>query len=298
MVVNCREGRWIDGVHYLPLSDVKSIQADVLIMNTSGGDLDLSPALDLDIEARLRIVWVHGAARPTGLDQVKPDYIYAVSNYIAGVVRDEWDVPEAEIFVSFNGYDSELFTKDVTDSIERDPFKLVYCSHPSKGLESAEQTTRLLFEKDERYHLDVYGGYALWGGDNAPSVYGDGIIDHGLVDQSTLIRRLHEASISFHLQSRQEPFGLSALEAMRAGCIVLASYVGAFPEFIHHGKNGFLVEGDSADPTTHKAAAELILRMSKEPEYIVDMRREAKSIPWSSNRIATLWESHWHITLS
>ena len=298
MAVNCREERWIDGVYYIPLNHFHVFDGDVAILNTSGGDLDLSPVQELDLNVHLRVVWAHGAAKPTGLDQVKPDYIYVVSNYIADRIRGDWDILDTEIFVSFNGYDSELFTEEVTDGIERDPFKLVYCSHPSKGLESAKHITRLLREQDIRYHLDVYGGMALWGTEQGSSVAEDGVFDFGLVDQATLIQRLHEASFSINLQNRQEPFGLSALEAMRAGCMVLASKVGAYPEFIQNGKNGFLIEGDADDPATQEEAADWILRLSAAPERIVEVRREAIAIPWSSSSVATLWESHWRSNLS
>lgn len=47
--------------------------------------------------------------------------------------------------------------------------------------------------------------------------------------------------------SRQEPFGIVALEAMAAGVPLVATRVGGLPEFVHDGSNGLLVEsGDVA----------------------------------------------------
>ena len=42
--------------------------------------------------------------------------------------------------------------------------------------------------------------------------------------------------------SRQEGFGLVAVEAMRAGKPVIASRVGALPELVQHGENGYLFD--------------------------------------------------------
>ena len=36
MAVNCREERWIDGVHYMPLDQFRSYDGDIAILNTSG----------------------------------------------------------------------------------------------------------------------------------------------------------------------------------------------------------------------------------------------------------------------
>lgn len=50
----------------------------------------------------------------------------------------------------------------------------------------------------------------------------------------------------FVMPSRWEGFGLSALEAMRAGRAVVASRVGGLAELVQEGSNGYLVEADSA----------------------------------------------------
>jgi glycosyltransferase involved in cell wall biosynthesis len=89
--------------------------------------------------------------------------------------------------------------------------------------------------------LHVYGGSKLWGEEDAPFLLEPGVVDHGMVGQKDLARALMGMGFSIHLQTRQEPFGLSVIESMRRGCIVIASSVGAYPEIITHAFNGFLI---------------------------------------------------------
>lgn len=49
------------------------------------------------------------------------------------------------------------------------------------------------------------------------------------------------------MPSRWEGFGLSALEAMRAGKAVVASQVGGLPELVQTGVIGMLVKPNSVD---------------------------------------------------
>jgi glycosyltransferase involved in cell wall biosynthesis len=61
------------------------------------------------------------------------------------------------------------------------------------------------------------------------------------------IATLFSNSRFFVLPSPCEPFGIVALEAMRAGKPVIACNAGGPPEFIQHGSNGMLVEPGDAD---------------------------------------------------
>lgn len=55
---------------------------------------------------------------------------------------------------------------------------------------------------------------------------------------------LNKASV-FCLPSRLEPFGIAFLEAMAHKLPVVATRIGAIPDFIHEGRNGYLVAPDS-----------------------------------------------------
>lgn len=68
----------------------------------------------------------------------------------------------------------------------------------------------------------------------------------GRVEDATLVN-LFRAAVLYVTPTRYEGFGLTLLEAMAAGCPVIASDIPVVDEIIHHGENGWLVPYD--DPT-------------------------------------------------
>ncbi len=74
------------------------------------------------------------------------------------------------------------------------------------------------------------------------------------------------------LPSEQESFGLVALEAMAAGCVVIASEVGGLPELIEHKKTGFLSPmGDT------QGMAQYILDVLDRPEELANIKVAARA---------------------
>lgn len=68
----------------------------------------------------------------------------------------------------------------------------------------------------------------------------------GRIDLKEVKAHLNRASV-FCLPSRLEPFGIAFLEAMAHKLPVVATSIGSIPDFIHEGRNGYLVEPDNSD---------------------------------------------------
>ena len=84
-----------------------------------------------------------------------------------------------------------------------------------------------------------------------------------------VVQSYFETCDVFVMPSRWEGFGLSALEAMRAGRPVIASRVGGLPEIVVDGINGILVTPNSVD--------ELVKAMqSISAQDVVDMGHESR----------------------
>jgi glycosyltransferase involved in cell wall biosynthesis len=211
--------------------------------------------------------------------------------FIAGIARSSWGVPTSKLFVSYNVYEETAFNAPPPHS--RNPCRLVYFSHPSKGLESAIEVTNRLRLEDPRFHLVVYGSEELWGGTEEKPAAIDGVLRRGLVGQDRLAAELLQCTYSLQLQHREEPGALAITEALRAGCILLASPVGCYPEMITNGVNGFLIQGDHRRVETRRAAAETIAALHQHSPLREAIQRSAQDAPWSSDTMTATWEGHW-----
>jgi glycosyltransferase involved in cell wall biosynthesis len=296
VICNCLRPLQVDGVDYVPLDLIESMEADVLIANTSGGEYDLGPLAELPVEAGLTLVWMSGVDPPASLSQVKFDGVYAKSNFLLQLAQSTWGIPQEKIWVFYNGYEESLFS---TSTIEppRDAYRLVYASHPSKGLDTALDVTRRLRARDERFHLVVCGGEALWGRTERAWEPVPGVEYKGLIPQADVTRLLQSSTFSLVLQSRPEPFGMVVTESQRAGCIVVASPVGALPELVQDGLNGFIIRGDHQADATRQGAVGTILELASQPDKLRRMQDNARTVPWSTDLIARAWIEHWRARL-
>ncbi len=292
LYINCPAEKTENGVEYIHYSKLASNEADVFIASTSGGGQDLSSLEKVKFGNCIKIVLVHGVTKPRGLDAFPLDYIYAPSNFIHRVATFRWNIPGRKIFVSHHGVEPENFARGDNQPASRDPYALIYAGHPSKGLETALAVFRRVKQADPRFSLHVFGGYGLWGEDRQVHV-DDDVSYHELVGQRSLAGEMQKCGFSLCLQDREEPFGMTVIEAMRAGCIVLASPVGAYPEIISHGVDGFFIPGIHTEEKTRQAAAELILDLSGKKDYADIIRRNAVRSPLTWENVAKAWEGHW-----
>lgn len=169
---------------------------------------------------------------------------------------------------------------------------MIYSSHPSKGLTAAIGVLQALQKKAPRFTLHVCGGNRLWGGvdESLPQV--PGLIHHGLLGQRVLALEYWRSSFAIHLQTREEPFGISLVESMAAGCIAIASPAGAYSELIRNEIDGLLLPGDPLETATQARAAELILGVLDNPKRMRGMQRNARRAPLAWSTVAHAFEQH------
>lgn len=294
LYINCPQSKTIQGVRYNHHSQCRSVDADIFIASTSGGAFDLAGLQNLQIKTRLKILMLHGVPIPHHVDYQDFDYVYFPSNFVKERFCSQVPLDQKRILTSYRGVEASYFKNKST----RDPFALVYLGHPEKGLEDALSILRMLRKTDARYILHVFGGYGMWGDSQSSIPPEPGIIDHGLIGQKKLIPLLQKMSFSVNLQAIEEGFGLAVCESMKAGCVVLASQVGAYPEIIRQGYNGFLVEGFHTEQSTREKAASLIIELMKNPAYVDYIRTNASQTPFSWQTIAKAWQGHWDWALS
>lgn len=298
LICNCKRDEVHEGVHYIPLGKKNDIHTDILVLTTSGDKLDLSPVQALNISARLRVLMVHGVSQIKGAQEAKPDYYYLPSNFIKEVALTDWEnIPEEKIFISYRGVIKSYFEKNRSDICpkKRNEFRLAYSGNPIKGRSVALEVCRLLRKIDSRYHLFIFGDERLWGGRASGVGLKIGVRNFGSIPQKKLAKELTTCGFGIFLQTRRESFGQTLIESMTAGCIPIASRVGAYQELIRHGENGFFVDGDPNDPSTWERTASLIHELQQDTIRMEEVRKNAmrSTLDWMD--VARAWKQHWDI---
>jgi len=291
--VNCDQPGIYSRVEYRHFEEADHIRGDVLIAASTGGDLSLRPLLRIPVEARLKTVFVHGIPKPEGLDELPYDRIYVPSYFMKEVVVRDWGVPAEKTFLCYNGVEENNFQEAEGLNIPRDPFAIVYHGHPAKGMDVAVEIVRTLRRRDERFHLDIYGGYELYGESRLSVPEEEGIVFKGLVGQKELAGNLFSYGFCLALQEYQEPFGIAVIEAKRAGVIVIASKVGAYAETISDGYDGFLIEEHYRSRECREKVIRLVEYMVHNEGYGDYIGRNAKRNSFSWEKTARDLTIHW-----
>ncbi len=291
--VNTAEPVTHAGVRYLPLARATGVDTDVFVAMSTGGDLSFAPLRDVRLRARLRLVWVQGVPKPADLDLVAADFVYVASNFLRRVCQERWGVPASRLFVCYNGLNQAAFEAVEAAPPRRDPFALAYIGSPEKGLATSLEVLRRLRARDDRFHLDVFGGARLWGRDGDVPTPEPGLVFHGLMGQAALVPRLYKYEYLLAPQAMEEGFGIAVQEAKRAGLIVVASDVGAFGELIRSSHDGYLVGEPHTSAACHDRMARLVLALSHDPARRARIRENAMRTPWSWTTAAAAWTAHW-----
>ncbi len=128
-----------------------------------------------------------------------------------------------------------------------------------KGYEIADAAFRAL--PANKYHLYVLGDSVLSTSAPPPDLPAN-VTRLGWQSRDEVCRFMQIADVLV-MPSKWEGFGLTAIEAMRAGTAVLCSKVGGLPEVVDDGVTGIVV--DSNQPASYRDA---LLRMTK-PQWRV-----------------------------
>ena len=170
----------------------------------------------------------------------KYDWYVFNSHWTYEKYRYFFNVPDTRSVVIKNGIDYEEL-KLKKDFTYKDPLRLVYFSTPWRGLDVLLNTMELL--KDEKdIVLDVYSSTIIYGDgfhiENEPKflkLYEQArdlknVNYKGYLHHNELMEKLKEYHVSVHPSTFEETFCISAMEALAAGCMLIATDLGAIPE--------------------------------------------------------------------
>lgn len=112
-----------------------------------------------------------------------------------------------------------------------------YYQHPRKNPKLTEYLVNFYQSKNQAPEIHVYG--------NGFPLKDEGFHIHENLDEEEYAKSISDLDIFIYI-SNLEGFGLPPLEAMSCGVPVVATNVGAVREFLHDGKEGFLIEPGSS----------------------------------------------------
>ncbi|WP_299412325.1 glycosyltransferase family 4 protein [Acaryochloris sp. IP29b_bin.148] len=270
-----------------------------------GTDADFDPAdpLDADAEARIRI-----KNAPILLDLASCDY---------GLSPTQWQrhqfPPEfhSKIKVLHDGIDTEFFqpkpgAKLVLPDINLDLSAvdeiITYVARgmePYRGFPQFMEAIALLQEKRPNCHAVVVGADRVAYGKNLPNgkTYKQQMLETLSLDLSRLhftgrlpysqyLQVLQASSVHVYLT---RPFVLSwsMLEAMSAGCLLVASDTAPVTEVIKEGKNGLLVDFFSPQQVCDR-----IIEVLDHPDGMAELRANARQTIQNTYDLAKLLPQH------
>jgi len=169
------------------------------------------------------------------------------------------------------------------DEIEKQPYNITYTGHPGKGgMTALVPVMERLKLKLPQAQIHVYGGGGMWGWDNDQyrpiydKMIKNGIKYHGQMGKEDIVTRLNQAQIYLYPvgSHHKETFCLGVLEAMAAGCIVIASNSGNVRNLV--GDRGYIIEGDINHYTWAMEAVEKITELYKDPKLMDYLSRKSK----------------------
>lgn len=179
------------------------------------------------------------------------------SSYMAGELRRFFDVPLDKVTLIPNGVDVTPFASFADERVRELKSRfapngerlLFYVGRitPEKGVQVLLQALPLILERHPDVRLLVAGRNSE---QMQPLVDELGIREAvellGFVDSETrdCLYRSVDAAV---FPSLYEPFGIVALEAMAAGCNVIASEVGGLAEVVDHRRTGLTVRANDSE---------------------------------------------------
>lgn len=205
--------------------------------------------------------------------------IIVCSGYMAGELRGYFDVPMDKVSVIPNGVDVAPLQACPPERVQalrqqyapNDEKLLFFVGRitPEKGVQVLLRAMPLIREKHPDVRLLVAGKNSE---QMLPLVAELQIQDVvkllGFVDDETR-NCLYNAADAAVFPSLYEPFGIVALEAMAAGCNVIASDVGGLGEVVHHRRTGLTVLVNNP-----QSIAWAVDQLFRNPALAEKMRRE------------------------
>jgi glycosyltransferase involved in cell wall biosynthesis len=180
------------------------------------------------------------------------DLIFVRSSNVRRSVIEDYKQPADKVALVYAGSNANLSTVKTGNRDYSQPHVLfVGLDWKRKGGPDLVKAFELVRENCPEARLTIVGARPELNFPNCEVI--------GQVKPEELDRYYQQASV-FCLPTHLEPFGIVFIEAMTAHLPIVATRVGAIPDFVEEGKNGWLVE-----PGDVTATADALLKLLRNP---------------------------------
>lgn len=208
------------------------------------------------IDAKKKILWSQDDMHEIDLINLTKES-YAKENVDAFFVISEHSkndlsnaFPDKKIYLVRNGYNSDW----ADPSGKREPIA-VYSSTPFRGLDILVELWPIIYERCIREYnikpsLRVFGDMSLYRQNNDITIAN--LLNHvntlpnaacmGSVSQYQLYQQLKQCKVMLYPNHFLETGCMAVLEALANGCWVITTHLGALPEQVVDGRNGYCIK--------------------------------------------------------
>jgi glycosyltransferase involved in cell wall biosynthesis len=240
-----------NGVEYIHFEEARkgAIECDVLIVSRQ------IAAVDLPIEAKIKILWVHdihvGAWNAEFERRIlKVDKIFCLSKWHRNdcLAKTYPCLPFEKYHVTRNGIDPSRFGGKQPKKIGN---RLIYTSSGNRGLDRLLDLFPRIRQEVKDAELHVYYGFDTWismakayrNEKELASISAlqekmkktDGVVGHGRVGQRELAEAFMAAKVWAYPTSFTETSCISAIEAQAAECVPVTTNLAALSETVKYG---------------------------------------------------------------
>lgn len=185
------------------------------------------------------------------LDEV--DKFCVLSNWHRKFAGEYHGIPDNKFELMANGLD---FSRYDGKKVERNPFRLFYSSSADRGLDTLLYLFPFMKEEIPQLELHIFYGFNTWEAavkqrNNSDEIRQmeeikkamkqPGVFNHGRINQKELAIEQLKSSLWAYCTDFEETFSITAIEAQRAGCPVIATNYAGLQTTV--GDSGILIGG-------------------------------------------------------
>lgn len=223
-----------------------------------------------------------------GDPRIKVDKVFCVSEWQKNILSITSGFPLEKISVIGNGVFLDRFKGEEV----RNKNRLIFASSPNRGLPLALGLFHELWKKNQALEFHVFSGFDVYARDGAfrgqladdferlkkraaslPNVF-----IRGNISQGALAREFKKSALLFYPNSFVETSCIVALEALAAGCPVLATKEGGLPETVKEA--GILIDPPVATTEYNIKFLEAAEKILKDDALWNKLSKSAKAKPW------------------